>query len=407
MTGPICQASNKGTKGDLWAIGLSMEYISDSQSLDKAITTLETAPFVTVDTEFMRESTYWSKLCLIQIASEAHEYIIDPLAENIDLGRFYELMTNEAVVKVFHAARQDVEIFHNQSGKIPHPLFDTQIAAMVCGYGESAGYETLVREIVNQQLDKSSRFTDWSRRPLSEKQLSYALGDVTHLRTIYHSLKQSLEENDRMHWLKEEMQILTSPKTYQLDPLNAWKRLKFRGNNQRTHSVLIALAQWREILAQKHNVPRNRILKDDGLYEISTHPTRSTGDIARLRGVPRGFDRGPYAKSLIEAVASGLERKFDTLPEIHSKKSLPNGIGPIVELLKVSLKICSEKHNVAQKLIATVSDLELIAADDQAEVKALHGWRHELFGENAINLKHGRLMIGIKNGKARLFPGGS
>ncbi len=380
-----------------------MKYISDSHSLDKAITTLETAPFVTVDTEFMRESTYWSKLCLIQMASETHEYIIDPLAENIDLGRFYELMTNEAVVKVFHAARQDVEIFHNQSGKIPRPLFDTQIAAMVCGYGESAGYETLVREIVNQQLDKSSRFTDWSRRPLSEKQLTYAIGDVTHLRIIYHTLKQSLEENNRMHWLDEEMKILTSPETYELKPEDAWKRLKFRGNNKRTHSVLIALAHWRETLAQKHNVPRNRILKDDGLYEISTHPTRSTGDIARLRGVPRGFDRGPYAKSLIEAVASGLERKFDTLPEIRNKNHLPNGLGPTVELLKVALKICCEEHNVAQKLIATVSDLEQIAADDKADVKALKGWRRELFGDNALKLKHGKLMIGIANGKAKLF----
>ncbi len=380
-----------------------MEYISDSHSLDKAITTLETAPFVTVDTEFMRESTYWSNLCLIQIASEDHEYIIDPLAKEIDLGRFYQLMTNKAVIKVFHAARQDVEIIYNQSGKIPEPLFDTQIAAMVCGYGESAGYETLVREIVKEQLDKSSRFTDWSRRPLSEKQLTYALGDVTHLRIIYHSLKQSLEQNNRMHWLDEEMKILTSPETYELEPHDAWKRLKFRGNNKRAHSVLIALAQWREILAQKHNVPRNRILKDDGLYEISTHPTRSTNDISRLRGVPRGFDRGPYAKSLIEAVASGLERKFNTLPEIHTKKPLPNGIGPIVELLKVSLKICSEQHDVAQKLIATVSDLELIAADDHADVKAMNGWRRELFGENAIKLKHGKLTIGIANGKANLF----
>jgi len=381
-----------------------MEYITDSKSLDKAISTLETAPFVTVDTEFMRETTYWSKLCLIQIASTTDEFIIDPLAENIDLGRFYDLMTNKAVIKVFHAARQDVEIIHNQSGKIPEPLFDTQIAAMVCGYGESAGYETLVREICNEKLDKSSRFTDWSRRPLSEKQLVYALGDVTHLRTIYHSLKQSLEDNNRVRWLDEEMKILTSPQTYELHPHDAWRRLKFRGNNKRAHAILIALAHWREVLAQKHNVPRNRILKDDGLYEVSTHPVRSTSDISRLRGVPRGFDRGPYAKSLIEAVAQGLERKFDTLPEIPTKKPLPNGIGPIVELLKVALKICSEDHDVAQKLIATVSDLERIAADDHADVKALKGWRRELFGENALKLKHGQLMIGIKNAKACLFP---
>ncbi len=380
-----------------------MEYISDSQSLDKAITTLETAAFVTVDTEFMRESTYWSKLCLIQIASDTHQYIIDPLADNIDLDRFYQLMTRKAVIKVFHAARQDVEIIYNQSGEIPVPLFDTQIAAMVCGYGESAGYETLVRDICKEQLDKSSRFTDWSRRPLSEKQLTYALGDVTHLRNIYLKLNSSLEENDRIHWLNEEMTILTSPETYDLKPCDAWKRLKFRGNNKRAHSVLIALAEWREIQAQKQNVPRNRILKDDGLYEVSTHPTRSTSDISRLRGVPRGFDRGPYAKSLIEAVAIGLNRKFDTLPEIHTKKPLPNGIGPIVELLKVALRICCEKHDVAQKLIATVGDLEQIAADDHADVKALKGWRRELFGESALKLKHGALMIGISKGKATLF----
>jgi len=381
-----------------------MEYISDSSSLDKAVSTLETAPFVTVDTEFMREATYWSKLCLIQIASPDHEYVIDPLSDAIDLGRFYELMVNPAITKVFHAARQDVEIIYNQSGKIPAPLFDTQIAAMVCGYGESAGYETLVREIVNQPLDKSSRFTDWSRRPLSEKQISYALGDVTHLRNIYHHLKQLLHENNRIGWLDEEMEILTSPETYQLEPGNAWQRLKFRGNNKRAHSVLIALAQWREQLAQKNNVPRNRILKDDGLYEVSSHPPRTTADISRLRGVPRGFDRGPYANSLIEAVAEGLNRNFSTLPDIPVKKPLPNGIGPIVELLKVSLKICCEEHDVAQKLIATVNDLERIAADDQADVKALKGWRHELFGDNALKLKHGTLMIGIANGKATLFP---
>jgi len=380
-----------------------MEYISDSSSLDKAVSTLETAAFVTVDTEFMREATYWSKLCLIQIASSEHEYVIDPLAEEIDLGRFYDLMVNPAITKVFHAARQDVEIIYNQSGKIPTPLFDTQIAAMVCGYGESVGYETLVREIVNEQLDKSSRFTDWSRRPLSEKQITYALGDVTHLRIIYHHLKQSLEENNRIGWLDEEMEILTSPETYQLEPRNAWQRLKFRGNNKRTHSVLIALAQWREQLAQKNNVPRNRILKDDGLYEVSSHPPRTTADIGRLRGVPRGFDRGPYANSLIEAVAEGLTRDFSTLPDIPTKKPLPNGIGPIVELLKVSLKICCEKHDVAQKLIATVNDLERIAADDQADVKALKGWRRELFGEDALKLKHGTLMIGIANNKAELF----
>jgi len=381
-----------------------MEYISDTTSLDKAISTLDTAPFVTVDTEFMRESTYWSKLCLIQIASTTHEYVIDPLAPDINLSRFYDLMTNKAVCKVFHAARQDVEIIFNQSGKIPEPMFDTQIAAMVCGYGESAGYETLVREICNEQLDKSSRFTDWSRRPLSKKQITYALGDVTHLRTIYQTLKSSLEKSNRVNWLDEEMKILTSPETYDLKPDDAWKRLKFRGHNKRVHSVLIALAYWRETLAQKHNVPRNRILKDDGLYEVSTHPTRSTADIAQLRGVPRGFERGPYAKSLVDAVASGLERDFDTLPKIHTKKPLPNGIGPIVELLKVSLKICSEENEVAQKLIATVGDLEQIAADDHADVKALNGWRRDLFGENALKLKHGSLMIGISKGKTRLFP---
>ena len=352
--------------------------------------------FVTVDTEFMRDSTFWPVLCLIQVAGAEDEIIIDPLATDIDLTPFYRLMKNRDVVKVFHAARQDIEIFHHEGDAIPDPLFDTQVAAMVCGFGDSVGYETLVRKLTDGTVDKSSRFTDWSRRPLSDKQLHYAMADVTYLRTIYEVLAKRVMQSKRAHWVSEEMDVLQSPETYEMQPENAWKRLKARIRGRRGLAVLIEVAAWRERQAQERDLPRSRVMKDDALYEIATQMPRSPSDLDGLRAVPRGFSNSRSAPSLLEAIERGLAMKDEDIPAVEGPAALPAGIGPLVELLKVLLKQKCEEHDVAQKLVANVADLELIAAHTEADVQALKGWRRELFGEDALKLKRGELAIGAK-----------
>ena len=359
----------------------------------------------TVDTEFLRESTFWPKLCLIQVAGPDEEYIIDPLAEGIELDVFFELMANEDVVKVFHAARQDIEIMHHMGDVIPKPLFDTQVAAMVCGFGDSVGYENIVRKLVNAQIDKTSRFTDWSRRPLTDKQLNYAMADVTHLRVVYEKLNAQLDDTGRASWLKEEMTILESPQTYVSEPRDAWKRLKFRARNKRALAIFTEIAAWREREAQARDIPRNRILKEEALQEIATQTPKSTNDLDGLRAVPRGFGRSPQARGLLEAVMRGLKADTSELPDprrMHTPP--PQGIGPIMEILKVALKIACDRHDVAQKLIANVSDLEKIAADDNADVPALKGWRRELFGNDALKLKNGEYCLAIEDGEAVMLP---
>ncbi len=381
-----------------------MQIITETRELARLTRALAKDRFVTVDTEFLRDTTYWPRLCLIQIAGADEEAIIDPLAKGLDLAPFFELMADEAVTKVFHAARQDLEIFYQATGSLPTPLFDTQVAAMVCGFGDQVGYETLVRKVLDRPLDKSSRFTDWSRRPLSDKQLTYALGDVTHLRPIYEHLAARVEADDRHHWLTEELAVLTTHDTYQLEPANAWKRLKVRNSNKRYLGILIEVAAWREREAQTRNVPRNRVVKDDALLEIAAHAPKSADDLSSLRGVPNGFGRSNAGKSLLDAVRIGSKTDPATLPRIKRNDPAPSGIGPLVELFKVLLKAKSEEHQVAPRMIATVADLEKIAANDNADVRALSGWRREIFGDDAIKLKRGEIALTIQDKKVVLLP---
>lgn len=381
-----------------------MSLISDSQSLAAFCARLESAEFITVDTEFLRDNTYWPKLCLVQVAGPDDVAAIDTLAEGLDLAPLLELMSNPKLLKVFHSARQDLEIFYHLMGDLPVPLFDTQVAAMVCGFGDQVGYETLVRRLTGAQLDKSSRFTDWSKRPLTDRQMNYALSDVTHLRPIYETLRGQVEANGRAAWLEEEMTLLTTPATYALDPQQAWLRLKTRSRDRRYLAVLRALAAWRERQAQKRNIPRGRFLRDEQLYDIAAHTPKTVEELARTRGLSRGFAEGRQGVMVLEVIAKAVAQPKADWPVLPNKNDLPNGLGPVVDLLKVLLAMKCQKHSVAQRLVATTSDLEQIAADDQAKVPALRGWRRELFGEDALALKHGKLALGSDGEHIVLIP---
>lgn len=376
-----------------------MEIITTTEALEGLCNDLALEPFITVDTEFMRDSTFWPKLCLIQIAGGDLEAIVDPLADDIDLRSFYELMGNEAVTKVFHAARQDVEIFYHFGGVIPKPMVDTQIAAMVCGLGDSIGYETLIKKTLKVQIDKTHRFTDWARRPLKKAQLEYALADVTHLRDAWPILRGEIEKQNRSSWMDEEISILTNEETYQMHPEDAWMRLKNKGFRKRAFAILMEVAAWRESQAQTRDMPRGRILKDDALYEIARHAPQKASDLDEYRAVPKGFSKSRHATTLLQAVDRGRKRPLEELPQIEKAEPLPQGLGPIVELLKVLLRRESEIHGVAHRLIANVSDLEKIAADDKANVPALRGWRSEIFGKAALALKHGQLSLSVEDTK--------
>jgi ribonuclease D len=380
--------------------------VTTAEELAEACVRFADAPYIAIDTEFMRDTTYWPKLCLLQAAIPGFAVAIDPLAPGLDMKPFYDFLAGSPSVKVFHAARQDIEIFYHQAGMIPSPLFDTQVAAMVCGFGDSAAYETLVRELAHAQIDKSSRFTDWSRRPLTDKQLDYALSDVTHLCKVYESLLKQLDKSGRSQWLEEELGILRAPETYDLKPEDAWRRLKMRSGNRRFTAVLMEVAAWRERLAQERNVPRSRVMKDDALFEIAAQAPVSGEDLDSLRGVPRGFSGSKGATALIEAVKAGLALPASAVPEIERGNSIP--IPPVLgDMMRVLLKIQCEQHGVAQKLIASSSDLDHIAADDNADVPALSGWRREIFGGAALELKHGRIALTIRNRKPIVVPVGS
>lgn len=381
-----------------------MQIVTTTEELTRLTKALAKDPYITIDTEFIRDNSYWPRLCLVQVAGTEEQAIIDPLAKEIDLKPLFKLMTNEKVLKVFHAARQDLEIFFHLTGSVPHPIFDSQVAAAVCGYGDQVGYETLVRKICDEQLDKSSRFTDWSRRPLTKKQLTYALGDVTHLRKIYEKLDRRLKKANREHWLREEMDTLTDPATYKLEPEDAWKRLKLRTGNRRFIAILREVAAWREREAQSRDIPRNRVMKDDALMEIASHAPESADDLSNLRGVAKGFGKSSGGKSLLKAIKAGMEVDPETVPRPPKREALPNGIGPMVELLKVVLKAQCDEHEVASRMIATVSDLEKIAMDDEADVRALSGWRREVFGEAALQLKRGEIGLAVRGKKVALLP---
>jgi ribonuclease D len=375
-----------------------MQPITTTKKLAEACARLAKYPYVTVDTEFQRETTYYPKLCIAQIASSDEAVIIDALAEGIDLAPFYALMANEEVIKVFHAARQDIEICWHAAQVIPTPLVDTQVAAMVLGYGDSISYEQLVQRITGDSLDKSHRFTDWTRRPLAEAQLAYAVSDVTHLRAVYLKLAADLEERGRTEWMREEMKVLTSPDTYRMEPDHAWERLKSRVRKPKELAILIEVAGWREREARSRDVPRGRVLKDDVVGDIAVQAPTTMERLAGLRSLPRGFERSKWGEAIIEAVKRGLERDPKTLPRLERAKPLVNGQAT-VELLKVLLRMTSERHGVAAKVIATVDDLDRIAADDEADVPAMSGWRRELFGEKALALKQGRLMLAIEKNR--------
>jgi ribonuclease D len=363
-----------------------MRVITTTADLATFSKELSAAPFAAVDTEFMRETTYWPKLCLIQAAGPEAEAVIDPLADGLDLAPFLELMLNAKVLKVFHAARQDLEIFLKLADALPNPVFDTQIAAMACGWGDSIAYDALVQQVLKRRLDKSSRFTDWSRRPLSDNQLAYALADVTHLRDLYPKIAQKLESEGRSHWLDEERANLTDPGIYDVTPENAWKRLKLRKTTPDYVLGLQVAAAWRERQAQARDVPRGRVVKDEALYEIAEHRPKAPSDFDRMRAVPRGFGNSRAATDLIQA----LDRAFadPNRAQYKHERSAPTppGIGPTIELLKVLLRFEAESHSVAPRLIASAAAVEAIAADDNADVAALRGWRREVFGERALAL---------------------
>ena len=382
-----------------------MDLITTTSDLAAACSRLAQHKVITVDTEFLRETTYYPLLCVVQMASADEAVVIDTLAPGIDLKPFFELMGNEAVLKVFHAARQDIEIVWHQSGTIPHPIFDTQVAAMVLGYGDSIAYDQLVERIAGHRPDKTHRFTDWSRRPLTEKQLNYALSDVTHLRTVYEKLKEELDKTGREPWLAQEMAVLTSPKTYNLAPEDAWKRLKTRLRSKKQLGVLIALAAWREREAQEKNVPRQRIIKDDALIEVATQMPQTREALNASRALPRGFGNSRAGEAILAAVKDGLETDAKLLPALPgSHEKMPESTQAAAEILKLALKIVAERQGLAPRLLASAADIDAVAQDDDADVPLMKGWRREMFGNVAIDLKHGRAVIGFRDGRAEILP---
>lgn len=355
--------------------------------------------YVTVDTEFLRERTYYSKLCLVQLAlpgtNPDDAVLVDPLVDGLSLEPMLELFRDESIVKVFHAARQDLEIFYIDHGVIPAPLFDTQVAAMVCGFGEQVGYETLVKRIAKQQLDKSSRFTDWSRRPLTDAQKTYAVGDVTHLRQIYEFLAAKLEETGRARWVAEELAILTTPDTYVTQPEDAWKRVKTRSNSARFLAIVRSLAEFRETHAQSRNVPRNRVFKDDALVELASTKPATHQDLGRSRLLLREARRGDIADGILVAIKAGLDCPPESLPKVSKERDKVQVNPALADLLRVLLKAKTENFGVASKLIAPSADLDLIASGER-DVPALQGWRREVFGEDALRLCDGEIALAAK-----------
>jgi ribonuclease D len=375
-----------------------MDLITTTADLAAACARMARHPFVTIDTEFLRETTYYPLLCVAQMASADEAVVIDALSDKLDLAPFFALMTNEHVLKVFHAARQDIEIVWHRAKCIPHPIFDTQVAAMVLGYGDSISYDQLVQRITGDVLDKSHRFTDWSRRPLTAAQIAYAISDVTHLRDVFLALSADLAKRGRTEWVGEEMEVLTSPETYRMEPETAWERLKTRVRKAKELAVLIEVAAWREREAQSRDVPRGRVLKDEAIGDIATHAPTTPEKLAGLRSLPRGFERSKWGADIIAAVKRGLARDPAELPRLERPRQSLNG-NATVELLKVLLRLTSERHGVAAKVIATVDDLERITVDDRADIPALRGWRRDMFGNQAIALKHGTIALGMHNGR--------
>ncbi|HZT20164.1 MAG TPA: ribonuclease D [Dongiaceae bacterium] len=381
-----------------------MTLIAESGALAAFVQRQGRAEFVAIDTEFMRDKTYWPQLCLVQIAGPEEAAAIDTLAPGIDLEPLLALLADPKLLKVFHAARQDIEIFFHMTGRIPAPLVDTQVAAMVCGFGDAVSYENLAARLAGARIDKSSRFTDWAHRPLTERQLQYALSDVTHLRPTYESLRRRLAKTGRTEWVAEEMAVLTDPATYRLEPREAWRRIKFRSDKPRMLAILREVAAWREEEAQRRDLPRNRVLRDETLCEIAAHAPGDVEHLARCRGFSRSMAENRQGAQILAAVKRGLALPAAECPVPAPRRDLPAGLGPLVELLRVLLKMRCEEHGVAQKLVASADDLELIAADDQAQVPALQGWRREIFGADALALKQGRLALTVAGRRVKVVP---
>lgn len=378
-----------------------MHVITTTSGLENACGRLAQHPFVAVDTEFLREQTYWPELCLIQMAGPAEEdaFVVDPLAPGLELVPFFDLMRNQSVMKVFHAGRQDIEIVFVKSGIIPEPIFDTQVAAMVCGFGESVSYVNLVKHVTGAQIDKSSRFTDWRRRPLSQKQMTYAIGDVTHLRDIYTHLQDQLRVSNRESWVSEEMSELSDPETYILAPENAWRRLKSRVRSKKAFGALIALAAWRERTAQALDVPRSRVLRDEALYDIANQMPTDAQKLGELRTLSDGFARSSKAREIIEAVKEGIATNPATLPPLPSGQSLPAEAAALMDLLRVLLKASAARSRVAPKLIASVDDLEQLARGATDDLQMLRGWRRQVFGEEALMMARGEIGLTVRDGQ--------
>lgn len=368
-----------------------MEVITATGALAEFCDSAATYDFITIDTEFLRETTYWPKLCLVQMATEDRAVIVDPLADGMDLQPLFGLLRDPAVTKVFHAARQDIEIFVKLMGEVPQNVFDTQIAASVCSYGDSVSYDNLVRSVVGVQIDKSSRFTDWSSRPLSEKQLSYALADVTHLRDIYKILKARIDELNRWSWVEDENAVLASIDTYIVNPAEAWRRMKMKVSKPRDLAALKALAEWRERRAQHNNQPRGRILKDDAIYELAVQRPLKPERFDKLRAVPKGFGRSAAAGEIMALLEDVEALPKDDLPVMPERYRGPSPKGPIGDLIRVLLKAVSEQEGVAARIIATSDDIDALVLDDNADVPALTGWRRKIFGDKALAIKHGRI----------------
>lgn len=368
-----------------------MDLIVSTEALSAFCERAAQFDFVTVDTEFLRETTYWPKLCLVQVATDDEAVLIDPLANGLDLNPFFALLANPAVTKVFHAARQDIEIFVKLAGAVPHNIFDTQIAASVCGFGDSASYDSLVRAICKVELDKSSRFTDWSARPLSEKQRLYALADVTYLRDIYRELRQQVEQTRRWDWVEDELAVLRSIDTYVVQPEEAWERLKMKISRARDLAALKVLAEWRERKAQQTDQPRSRVFKDDALYDLAMQRPVTADAFDKLRAVPRGFGRSSAAAEIIELLKGVEAIPKSELPELPERYRGPSPKGAVGDLIRVLLKSVAEQNGVAARIIATSDEIDALVLDDDADVPALKGWRRKLFGEKALAIKHGRI----------------
>ena len=380
------------------------QLITTSDELAAFCLRMHAETFVTIDTEFMRERTYWPELCVVQVAGASEVAVIDSMAEGIDLAPLGKLFADEAIPKVFHAARQDIEIFVLKFGDVPLPMFDTQVAAMVAGFGDQVGYDSLVSSQTGGSLDKAHRFSDWSVRPLSPAQITYAAADVTHLREVYSKLSRRLDEEGRLAWVAEEMAILNNPATYKPDPETAWERLRPRSNNRRFLYLLKVTAAWREREAQRINIPRQRLIKDEALLEIAATAPTTPEALARVRGVTKGFAEGRSGSSLLDALATAKSVPDADLPPLAQPRETARPSAALVSLLKVMQAAKCEQHHVAARLVASSDDIDRLAVEDKPDIPLMHGWRREVFGNDALLLKQGKVALGVDGRKVKFIP---